>query len=169
MSLTGYGEPGGWSRDKTLFNLIFYGMLGYKAYANHYAVTGDQGWSVRAGLYAALRWKVWCGAMVVWGTSFLLASACLYYCPMNKPYWLLMAVVLIFGALSQGATWVLAIDTSLFRQGVFYKAFYGLAYRLRNVPWPLLTMVAALPWVFICFTYTSYSPEALSLRVPLDY
>ena len=169
VPLTGYGEPGGWSRDRTLWSMFFYGILGYAAFSNHLDVTGDHRWALRAGLNAVLRWKVWFGSLVVWGSAFALSVATMYFWPLHQPYWLFLAVTVVTGVLGQGVTYVLAIDASLFKQRFAYRVFYKLAYKLRNVPWGLLSMVAILPWGYVAAVYSIDSLVGLSLRVPLDY
>jgi hypothetical protein len=164
-TLTGYGTPGGWNRDKTWFNLVFYGMLGYKAYSNHLAVTGDQKWSLQAGLYAALRWKIWFGAFTVWSIAATISTLAMVFYPGQSQYWAFLAVVVATGAVGPGTTYVLAIDASLFRHRLAYRTFYRLAHRLRNISWPLLTMVALLPWGYVAAVYTIDSLHALSLQV----
>jgi hypothetical protein len=142
---------------KKKLNLLFYGWLGVKAGGNWYDLTGNWTEAVANGLYAAFRWKLWFGCLLVWSIITAVpvlgligtVQAVLQGEPVQFP-WLaliMLGVAVAVGLPSVGATYVYAIDISLFRQGWVYRRLYHTAWRLRNVHWVVLHTILLLPIV----------------------
>lgn len=151
----GYQALDGFIDGKKRLNLLFYGWLGVKAGGNWYDVTGSWAEATMRGVYCAFRWKIWFGCLFIWtvmtgipvlgmvsyiehpemiGRGTVLALICL-------------GVAILVGIPSIGATYVYAVDLSLFQQRWVYRRLYGVAWRLRNVHWAILHTILIVPIV----------------------
>jgi hypothetical protein len=145
-----YGIGNAAISDKRKFTLLFYGWLGAKAGKNWFDATGNLPTATANGLYSAFRWKVWGGTLCAWTILTLVPAAMFMELGQTRQGYALLtlvwlAVMAVIGLFSLGATYVYAIDLSLFKQGKLYRQLRPVAVRARNVHWAVLHTLVAIP------------------------